>query len=519
MSLRGGLARGIYAGRRALGCARATGNDYAIGCEARDELEHMIHLHLSNNRDVLQESWNALCTEYLPITDGDSIWRYSRTGAEGDLEQGWKLHVSATILNAPQILDRIAPLLTASGVQFKAARSLDDVLCLNSGLLDSYSQVGKIITVYPRNDDEAVHLARRLHQLTYRFRAPLVPFDLRFRDLSNVYYRYGAFKRIELEVNGRRIQAVISASGEPVPDLRERPKPDWASDPFQSKRPAGKSQEPQARTSNSFRVVRALVQRGKGGVYQAIDVQSNPPRLCLLKEGRRRGELNWDGRDGAWRVRNEERVLARLSGLGVRVPRIYSRFEREGNFYLVMEFIDGESLHTLLLKQKKRLPIRRVLFFGLQIAMFLAQMHRAGWAWRDCKPQNVIIKSDGTLMPIDFEGAEQINRPDPLLWGTPGFVAPAPTQWPSASGLNHDRYALGSVLYLLITGRMFEDQQPIPIAKLRRNVPFELQRLVQSLLDVEPRNRPTAQSASLRLTTILRRLSERRPKLAETQAA
>src|SRR5207253_6517940 len=130
--------------------------------------------------ELQQRSWDELCAEYLPFTDGDSIWRYSRTSGEGDLDQGWKLHVSATILNAPQILGRIAPLLIDCGVQFKAARSLDDVVNLNSGLHDAYSQVGKIITIYPRHDDEAVHLAKSLHKRTYRFKAPAVPFDLRF---------------------------------------------------------------------------------------------------------------------------------------------------------------------------------------------------------------------------------------------------------------------------------------------------------------------------------------------------
>jgi len=323
-------------------------------------------------RERLEKTWADLCAEYLPISDDNSIWRYSRSSVEGDPDQGWKLHVSATILNAPRILERIAPALSECGVQFKAARSLTDVITLNSGLQQSYSQVGKVITVYPRDNREAVHLARRLDKLTFRFRAPSVPFDLRFGDASNIYYRYGAFKHLEIERDGRLIPAVLSAGGELVPDMRENPKPPWVSDPFQNLASNRKPRRSKPVTPSSFQVVRALVQRGKGGVYQAIDVRSNPPRLFLLKEGRRHGELDWEGRDGAWRIRNEERVLSRLSRCNIKVPKVYSRFEVAGNVYLVMEFVDGETLHNLLLRQKRRLSIRSVLAFGIQLAAFLA---------------------------------------------------------------------------------------------------------------------------------------------------
>jgi hypothetical protein len=482
-----------------------------------DKLDNMARRRSTSEQ--LQRSWDELCAEYLPFTDADSIWRYSRTSAEGDLDQGWKLHVSATILNAPQILRWIAPVLIECGVQFKAAGSLNDVLNLNSGLFDAYSQVGKIITIYPRNDGEAVHLAKGLHKRTYRFKAPAVPFDMRFADTGNVYYRYGAFKKIEIERNGVQIPAVISPSGDLVPDVRENPKPDWACDPFQTIRLTGKLRKPKALTPSSFPVVRALVQRGKGGVYQAIDLQSNPRRLCLLKEGRRHGETSWDGRDGAWRVRNEERVLSRLSRSGIKVPQVYSRFQVDGNVYLAMEFVEGESLQTLLLRKKRRLSVRRVLSWGIEIATFLAQMHGAGWAWRDCKPNNLIVKSDGRIVPIDFEGAEQIDRPDPLLWGTPAFMPRAAREQNSHSGLTDDLYALGLILFLLLSGQMFDDARPTSITKLRRNVPFRLRLLVDSLLAVELDMRPSAQYVQAQLTSILLEQSRRSRKLPDVQAA
>jgi len=463
----------------------------------------------------LRRTWESLCAEYLPVVHEDSMWRYSRRPAPSDRQQGWKLHVSATILNASHILKSVGPVLRDSGVQFKAARTLDDVQSLNSGLRSTYTQIGKIITVYPRSDDEAVLLAKRLHQLTYRFRAPAVPFDLRLREKSNVYYRYGAFAQMKIECDGILLPAVISPSGKLVTDLREEPKPEWVCDPFRRLRRSCKSDRNANANIAPFLFVRALIQRGKGGVYQAIDVQSKPPRLCLVKEGRKHGETDWDGRDGAWRVRHEQRVLSQLRRVGIVVPKVYSRFQLSGNVYLAMEFIEGESLHRLLLRQTKRLSFRSVLSFGIQIATFLAQMHRAGWAWRDCKPNNMIVNSRGRLVPIDFEGAERIDQPHPGLWGTPGFIPRAAVEKAESHGFTDDLYSLGSILFLLITGEMFDETQPTSIARLRRNVPLELRRLVESLLSAEPHQRPSAQEVQLKLTAI----SRKQPQLRRQQAA
>jgi hypothetical protein len=466
----------------------------------------------------LQRQWEEVCARYLPIREDESIWRYHRASNDGDLNQGWKLHVSATILNAGEILKRIAPALSERGVQFKTPRSLADIHKLNSGLLGNYSQVGKIVTVYPRHDEEAVSLAVTLHKLTYRFRAPSVPFDLRLYAASNVYYRFGAFRRIELQENGQVVPAVLSASGELVPDRRDSPKPDWVADPFERLRPDGHQHRQNTQQTKRFLVLKALVQRGKGGVYQAIDTQSRPPRLCLLKEGRRHGESHWDGRDGAWRVRHEQAVLAALARSGVRVPKVYSRFEVSGNTYLALEFIQGENLYQRLMRRQRRLSVKSILRFGVQIAEFLDAMHRAGWAWRDCKPSNLLVTTGGDLVAIDFEGAERTARPDAVLWGTPGFV-PGARDRTGQRGVTDDLFALGAILFFLITGRMYDEDQPISLTRLRRNVPAELRQLVESLLGADPQERPAADTVVNRLKVILEKRLRARRLLGRSRAA
>jgi class IV lanthipeptide synthase len=468
---------------------------------------------------ALERHWRQLCARYLPRAPRGSIWRY-RFGVNRRLpESGWKLHISATILNAPRLLKRIAPFLMICRVQFKAARTLGDVSKLNSGLYHSYSQIGKVITVYPQSEAQAVYLAEQLHKLTRRFTAPAVPFDLRFAEASNVYYRFGAFRQVAIEhPDGGRTLAIRTPDGELVPDERDNPKPVWVRNPFEelrSRRHKAKSRQ----TETPFRVLQAIIQRGKGGVYQAIDFSSDLPRLCLLKEGRKHGELTWDGRDGAWRVRNEERVLKRLAACGVKVPEVYSSFEVQGNYYLAMEFIAGESLHQVLLRRRRRLPLMRVLSYGVQLSAFLSRMHQARWTWRDCKPKNLIVTEGDKLVPIDFEGAARIDRPDRLLWGTPGFVPPERNRQADGNGIPDDLYALGSVLYLLLTGRVFDQTKPLAIRRLRREVPHELTLLVASLLAEDPQERPSAQATKSRLTAILLKRSPGRAPLRDVKAA
>jgi serine/threonine protein kinase len=130
-------------------------------------------------------------------------------------------------------------------------------------------------------------------------------------------------------------------------------------------------------------------------------------------------------------------------------------------------------------------------------------MHGAGWAWRDCKPSNLLVTAKGRLVPIDFEGAEHIDRPDPVPWGTPGFVPESRGQ-KGQRGLTDDLFALGAILFFLITGRMFDEAQPISIERVRRHVPLELRQLVESLLDIDPDQRPSAQNAHDELKIILR---------------
>ncbi len=450
---------------------------------------------------VWEQRWEDICNLYLPLVVEGSIWRYRRPADADDPDCGWKLHISATVLNASSILKRIAPVLVRQAVQFKAARSLAEIYKLNSGLYYNYTQIGKVITIYPRDENQAVSLAAQLHRLTQRFKGPSVPFDFRFAAGSNIYYRFGAFRPLHLEQrDGRRISALSSPTGELVPDSRVEAKPGWVSNPFETKTPTRKKRGRVPEVP--FRVLRALVQRGKGGVYEAIDLRTSPPQRCLLKEGRSNGEVAWDGRDGAWRVRNEGRVLSALSACGANVPEVYGAFVLSGNYYLAMKYLDGQTLHNYLIALERRLSLARILDYGIQLATFLSVIHRAGWVWRDCKPKNILI-SRGELLPIDFEGACPIEHLPALRWGTRGFISPYSRGDFDNSPLDDDLYGLGAILYLLITGRVFDAAQPVTIPRLRAGIPDELVEIVERLLRTVAGKRPDAATTGSQLEKIL----------------
>jgi len=452
---------------------------------------------------ALTNDWQVLCERYLPVVTDDSIWRYSREGLPGDPEQGWKLHVSATILNAGETLKIIGPFLSRRGLLFKAPSSLAELGKLNTGIFYGYSQVGKVVTVYPQTSEEAVLLASKLYRLTRGSRAPSIPFDFRYRGC--IYYRYGAFNSLNFEgSNGRPIPSIRDPDGRLVEDVRDSiSQPSWVSDPFVQ--PSSSFTPPPSPTplKTTFRAFRALGQRGKGGVYQAIDLSATPARLCVLKEGRKNGEVDWDGRDGFWRIKHERRVLGILRQRGIDVPCVYSSFVAAKNYYVAIEYIDGENLRQWLERKQRRMSIRAVLKYGAELARMVSRIHAAGWVWRDCKPANVVITTNGMLRPVDFEGACPVDHPDSAPWGTAAYVPPeVNSSFKGESRVPEDLYAVGAVIYHLLTGRTADVEPPSRLTKLRRGIPAPLRDVVMDLLDPDPQQRPSAHDAAARLEAL-----------------
>jgi tRNA A-37 threonylcarbamoyl transferase component Bud32 len=440
-----------------------------------------------------EREWQQLCGAYLPIRVKGSIWRYSRNRIRGDLSQGWKLHVSATILSACSVLRAIAPYLKRRDIWFKAPKTLAELHKLNSGIFYGFSQIGKFVTVYPQSAEAAVAIASDLHALTAKFAAPAVPYDNALRDQSCVYYRYGSFSlRLKTTFRKKRVLAIARPDGKLVPDSRE-PRaavPRWLTDPFQPARSQA-ALELATPLETDYTGYEALTQRGRGGIYAARHVSSVPSKLCVIKEGRRDGETDWLGHDGVSRIKREAQVL-RSHGIGA-VPRVIRTFRANGCYYLVMERMSGKPLQQVL-ASRQRMSTRRMLDYCAQMARIVANIHAAGWAWRDCKPDNFFVQKNHKLWALDFEGACRLHETDPPWGATPGY---APRQsWNSATPGAVDLYALGTSIMQLIA----RTESPINLAVAfkreikKRNLPLRLMKAIQSLRSPSPERRPSARA-------------------------
>ena len=389
--------------------------------------------------------WRARI-KHLPLSDG--TWSYSRPLRADDPRQGWKLHVSATILSAADVFARAEPILRKNDAFFKVPCQLSVLRSLNSGLAD-FSQIGKFLTVYPRSTDEALELARDLHRATRGLSGPRIPFDARYRKESLVHYRYGAFRSWTDGTSG----FIHPPRGRRYRDTRapKRAIPPWLEDPFQKK--PGRHSKKRGLLLRDALVFKAKAQRGKGGVYEALDLSVLPVRRVIIKEGRRHGETNWDGKDGYALVRHEARVLRKLRAAGLPVPRVLREFTQDGHRYLVLERIPGRPLLAEKREQPSRTSWRRAESILEQLAPMLSRMHAAGWTWRDCKPSHIFLHR-GAVQFIDFEGACRSGETEILPWGSPNYV-PLRCQgkFSRRPGTLEDDFALGVIAFQFLSGK------------------------------------------------------------------
>ncbi|HVM69318.1 MAG TPA: serine/threonine-protein kinase [Gaiellaceae bacterium] len=245
-----------------------------------------------------------------------------------------------------------------------------------------------------------------------------------------------------------------------------------------------------------YRVERELGRGGMSTVHLATDtVLDRTVALKVLAE-------RFDGDDEVRpRFLREGRLAARLSH-----PNVVRVFDTgaDPQPHIVMEVVDGVSLAEEL-ERRQRLPADEVVGIGRQAAAGLAHAHAHGLVHRDVKPQNLLRGDDGLLKLVDFgiaRGGEghTITEAGTLL-GTAGYMAPEVVAGERAEP-PADVYALGAVLYELVTGRpprvvtTLDDLDPdVPVtdvAELAPDTPPELADGIRRALDRDPAARPTA---------------------------
>ncbi|WP_426112950.1 protein kinase domain-containing protein [Massilia sp. PWRC2] len=440
---------------------------------------------------TLDKAWLEAVDRYLPVRHPP--WCFNREIGADLPGQGWKLHVSATILTATEVLDRVGQCLAGESVYFKAIETRDELRKLNCGLFYGYFQIGKFMTIYPTDASAVGRIAHKVATATAGMAGPPVPFELRVEAGSPVFMRYGMFR----PGSGDGAASLINPDGLPEPDRRDR-NPDWAALPVGL--PTARPDRVDGPLARRFRVYKCLSQRGKGGVYQAIDVACGM-RHCILKEGRRHGEVDLDGSDGWSRLDSEYHALCRLSQAGVPVPAPIARFEQAGHAYVVMEWLHGEVLGKLLMDSADLPSTDMARDLARRSAGLLKQIHAARWAWRDLKSTNLIIGVDGALRPIDFEGSARFGTPLDTVWGSPGHM-PHDVHLTRTAGPEQDLFALGSLLYQIFTGKFLADARGAPAKCDVSGLPEPIIRLMNALWHADPRCRPAAAAVCEALAVI-----------------
>jgi len=180
------------------------------------------------------------------------------------------------------------------------------------------------------------------------------------------------------------------------------------------------------------------------------------------------------------------------------IPRIYDYFTDPGHWYVVMDYIAGETLEDKLKKARGgRFPTQQVFDIGIALCDVLGYLHaqRPPIVFRDVKPANVMRTKTGRLYLIDFGIARHYapgQSRDTAPLGSPAYAAPE--QYGKAqTTLQTDIYGLGATLQTLLTGK-----DPLEIAvsgekqgrKIKRRIPRKLRPLLEQMLEREASKRP-----------------------------
>ena len=213
---------------------------------------------------------------------------------------------------------------------------------------------------------------------------------------------------------------------------------------------------------------------------------------------------------------------ARAAGM-LQHPHIVATYDAgsEGHLnYIVMEYIDGDTLMPLCKKKGPRAPLDQVIDIGFKCAKGLDFAHSKGVLHRDIKPSNIMLTKDGVPKIMDFSIAEISAAPSGLtgVVGSPMYMAPEQVR-AQPLGPWTDLYALGAVLFHLLTGEapfyaeevqklfvLIKSQPPPPLNVIRPELPHQIVEIVERLLAKDAAER---YQSGAELATALTRLNDK----------
>jgi len=240
-------------------------------------------------------------------------------------------------------------------------------------------------------------------------------------------------------------------------------------------------------------------QGGMGRVYLARDTRLNRQVALKILSPERVNNPR-----AIARFEREARVGAQLQHENL--VRIYDSGESNGRYFLVMEYIEGKTIGTLISEQGP-MPSATAVRLLRQVALGLEHAHRKGLIHRDVNPYNILVTHDGTAkladlgLALDLAEEDRVTREGATV-GTFDYVAPEQARQSHSADIRSDIYSLGCTLYHMLSGhvpfpspslpeKLFSHQalEPVPLDQLIPGLPEGLTEVVQRMMRKSPDER------------------------------
>jgi serine/threonine-protein kinase len=219
----------------------------------------------------------------------------------------------------------------------------------------------------------------------------------------------------------------------------------------------------------NFRIDRLIGRGGMAQVYYGWDVKLERPVAIKVIDARYRDDPSY-----AKRFVREAQAVA--TWRHENIVQIYYADDQDGLYYFAMEYIEGLSLSALLLAyaiEGELMPHEDVLRIGRAVASALDFAHQKGVIHRDVKPANVLVAGDGRVVLTDFGLAMDVRQGSlGEVFGSSHYIAPEQARRSADAVPQSDLYALGVILYEMLTGTVpFDDPSPTSVAVQHLTLP------------------------------------------------
>ena len=238
-----------------------------------------------------------------------------------------------------------------------------------------------------------------------------------------------------------------------------------------------------------YKILSIIGHGGMSTVYLAINEKANKP--WAIKEVRKDGVKDFEVVRQSLMVETD--MLKKLSHKGL--PSIVDVIDEGDNFLIVMDYIEGTTLKAVL-TEKGAQAQEDVVNWALQICDVLKYLHSRQPAiiYRDMKPSNIMLRSDGSVVLIDFGTAREFkerNMADTTCLGTQGYAAPEQFGGQGQTDARTDIYCLGATMYHLVTGHNPSEPpyEMYPITRWKADLSTGLEHIISKCTQRNPQDR------------------------------